>query len=67
MRARSLDERASLRRATTLIVASFFVAVVLGLAAALFVSRDIERRLRAEEEARKAKETAERKRLSFCG
>jgi signal transduction histidine kinase len=59
MRARSLDERASLRRATTLIVASFFVAVVLGLAAALFVSRDIERRLRAEEEARKAKETAE--------
>ena len=59
MRARSLRERASLRRATTLIVVSFFVAVVLGLAAALFVSRDIERRLRAEEEARKAKETAE--------
>jgi signal transduction histidine kinase len=59
MRARSAQERASLRRATTLIGVSFFVAVVLGLAAALFVGRDIERRLRAEEEARKAKEVAE--------
>ena len=59
MAARSAQERASLRRATTLIAVSFFVAVVLGLAAALFVSRDIERRLRAEEEARKAKEAAE--------
>jgi signal transduction histidine kinase len=33
--------------------------VILGLLAALFVSRDIDRRLRAEEEARRAKEVAE--------
>ena len=38
---------------------SFLAAVVLGLAAALIVSRDIDRRLHAEEEARRAKEVAE--------
>jgi signal transduction histidine kinase len=56
---RSAQERRSLSRAAMLIGLSFFAAVTLGLAAALFVSRDIGRRLRAEEEARHAKEVAE--------
>jgi signal transduction histidine kinase len=56
---RSVQERRGLRRAAALIGLSFFAAVTLGLAAALFVSRDIGRRLRAEEEARHAKEVAE--------
>jgi signal transduction histidine kinase len=59
LQARSVQERRSLRRAAALIGLSFFAAVTLGLAAALFVSRDIGRRLRAEEEARHAKEVAE--------
>jgi len=59
LRERTAQERRSLSRATSLVAVSFFAAVVLGLAAALFVSRDIERRLRAEEEARRAKEVAE--------
>jgi signal transduction histidine kinase len=59
LRERSVQERRSLRRAAALIGLSFFAAVTLGLAAALFVSRDIGRRLRAEEEARRAKEVAE--------
>jgi signal transduction histidine kinase len=59
LRDRSAQERRSLRRAAALIGLSFFAAVTLGLAAALFVSRDIGRRLRAEEEARHAKEVAE--------
>jgi signal transduction histidine kinase len=59
LHARSAAEQRSLRRATSLTAASFLAAVVLGLAAALFVSRDIERRVRAEEEARRAKEVAE--------
>ena len=56
---RSAQERRSLDRATRLIGASFFAAIILGLLAAFFVSRDIDRRLRAEEEARRAKEVAE--------
>jgi signal transduction histidine kinase len=56
---RSAQERRSLARATTLIGVSFFAAVIFGLVAALVVSRDIDRRLRAEEEARRAKEVAE--------
>ena len=56
---RSVQERRGLSRAAMLIGVSFFAAVTLGLAAALFVSRDIDRRLRAEEEARHAKEVAE--------
>ena len=56
---RSAQERRSLDRATRLIGVSFLAAVILGLLAAMFVSRDIERRLRAEEEARRAKEVAE--------
>jgi signal transduction histidine kinase len=59
LRERSLAERRSLRRATSLIAVSFLAAVVLGLAAALLVARDVERRLRAEEEAKHAKEVAE--------
>jgi signal transduction histidine kinase len=59
LRERSEQERRGLRRATSLIAVSFFAAIIFGLAAALFVSRDIERRLRAEEEARRAKEVAE--------
>jgi signal transduction histidine kinase len=59
LRDRSEQERHSMSRAMTLIAGSFFVAVVLGLAAALVVTRDIDRRLRAEEEARRAKEFAE--------
>ena len=59
LRERSLAEQASLRRATSLIAVSFLAAVVFGLAAALLVSRDVDRRLKAEEEARRAKETAE--------
>ena len=59
LRDRSLAEQRSLRRATSLIAVSFLAAVVLGLAAALVVSRDVERRLKAEEEARLAKEVAE--------
>jgi len=56
---RSTQERRSLDRATRLIGISFLAAVILGLAAALFVSRDIDGRLRAEEEAQRAKEVAE--------
>jgi signal transduction histidine kinase len=56
---RSAQERRGLDRATRLIGVSFLAAVILGLLAALFVSRDIDRRLRAEEEARRAKEVAE--------
>jgi signal transduction histidine kinase len=59
LRERSVAEQRSLRRATTMTAVSFLAAVVLGLAAALVVSRDIDRRLRAEEEARRAKEVAE--------
>jgi signal transduction histidine kinase len=59
LRERSAAERRSLARATSLIAVSFLAAVLLGLAAALIVSRDIERRLHAEEEARRAKEAAE--------
>jgi signal transduction histidine kinase len=59
LRERSVAAQRSLRRATTLTAVSFLAAVVLGLAAALVVSRDIDRRLRAEEEARRAKEVAE--------
>jgi signal transduction histidine kinase len=59
LRDRSAQERRSLSRATFLIGVSFFAAVILGLGAALFVSRDIDRRLHAEEEARRAKEVAE--------
>jgi signal transduction histidine kinase len=59
LRERSIQERRSLSRAATLIGVSFFAAVTLGLAAALFVTRDIGRRLRAEEEARRAREVAE--------
>ena len=59
LRDRSAEEQRSLRRATTLIAVSFFLAALLGLAAALVVSRDIDRRLAAEEEARRAKEVAE--------
>ena len=59
LRERSALERRSLDRATRLIGVSFFAAVILGLLAAFFVSRDIDRRLRAEEEARRAKEVAE--------
>jgi signal transduction histidine kinase len=56
---RSARARESLSRTTFLIALSFFAAVVLGLLAALFVSRDIARRLDAEAEARRAKEAAE--------
>jgi signal transduction histidine kinase len=59
LRERSAQERRSLDRATRLIGISFLAAVILGLVAALFVSRDIDARLRAEEEARRAKEVAE--------
>jgi signal transduction histidine kinase len=59
LRERSLAERRSLQWATSLIALSFLAAVVLGLAAALVVSRDIDRRLHAEEEARRAREVAE--------
>ena len=59
LRERSTQERRSLARATRLIGVSFLAAVILGLLAAFFVSRDIDRRLRAEEEARRAKEVAE--------
>ena len=59
LRERSAQERRSLDRATRLIGVSFLAAVMLGLLAAMFVSRDIDRRLRAEEEARRAKEVAE--------
>ena len=59
LRERSARERRSLDRAATLIGVSFLAAVILGLLAAWFVSRDIDRRLRAEEEARRAKEVAE--------
>jgi len=59
LRERSVQERRSLDRATRLIGVSFLAAVILGLVAALFVSRDIDGRLRAEEEARRAKEVAE--------
>lgn len=59
LRERTLQEQRSLNRATTLIGVSFVAAVLLGLIAARFVSRDIDRRLRAEEEARRAKEVAE--------
>jgi len=59
LRERSAQQRASLGRATTLIGGSFLIAVILGLMASLFVSRDIQRRLLVEEEARRAKEVAE--------
>ena len=59
LRERSSTEQQSLRRATTLIAVSFLATIVLGLAAALLVSRDIDRRLQAEEEARRAREVAE--------
>ena len=59
LRDRSAQEQRSLRRATTLIAVSFFFAALLGLAAGLVVSRDIDRRMVAEEEARRAKEVAE--------
>jgi signal transduction histidine kinase len=59
LRERSAQEQRSLGRATSLIIISFFAAVVLGIAAAIVVGRDIRRRLRAEEEARHAKEIAE--------
>jgi len=59
LRERTAQERRSLDRATRLIGVSFLAAVILGLLAAMFVSRDIDRRLRAEEEARRAKEVAE--------
>ena len=58
LRERSVQERRSLDRATRLIGVSFLAAVILGLVAALFVSREIDGRLRAEEEARSAKEVA---------
>ena len=56
---RSAQERRSLDRASRLIAVSFLAAVILGLVAAFYVSRDIDGRLRAEEEARRAKEVAE--------
>ena len=59
LRERSAQERRSLDRATRLVGVSFLAAVILGLVAALYVSRDIDGRLRAEEEARRAKEIAE--------
>jgi signal transduction histidine kinase len=59
LRERSDQERRSLERATSLIIVSVLAAAVLGIAAALVVSRDIRRRLQAEEEARRAKEVAE--------
>jgi len=59
IRERSAQEQSSLRQATTLIGLSFLAATLLGLAAARVVSRDIERRIAAEEEARRAKEVAE--------
>jgi signal transduction histidine kinase len=59
IRERSAQERSSLRQATTLIGLSFLAATLLGLAAARVVSRDIDRRIAAEEEARRAKEVAE--------
>jgi len=59
LRDRSAQERRSLDRTTRLIGVSFLAAVILGLVAALYVSRDINGRLRAEEEARRAKEVAE--------
>jgi len=59
LRERSVQERRSLDRATRLIGLSFLAAVILGLVAARYASRDIDRRLRAEEEARRAKEVAE--------
>jgi len=43
LRERSVAEQRSLRRATSLIAVSFLAAVVFGLAAALVVSRDIDR------------------------
>ena len=59
LRERSAQERATLRQATTLIGLSFLAATLLGLAAARVVSRDIDRRIAAEEEAQRAKEAAE--------
>ena len=59
LRERSSQEQSSLRQATTLIGLSFLAATLLGLAAARIVSRDIDRRIAAEEEARRAKEVAE--------
>ena len=59
LRERSARAKASLRHTTFLIGVSFLAAIALGLAAALRVSRDIDRRLIAEEEARRAKESAE--------
>jgi signal transduction histidine kinase len=59
LRERSSQEQRGLRRATFLIAVSFLAAVSLGLLAAVVVSRDVDRRLRAEAEARRAKEIAE--------
>ena len=59
LRERSVSEQRGLRRATTLVALSFIAAVILGVMAALFVSRDIDRRLVAEEQARHAKDVAE--------
>ena len=59
LRDRSAQEQGSLTRATSLIGVSVLAAVILGIAAALKVTRDLGMRLRAEEEARHAKEVAE--------
>ena len=59
LRERSVVEQRGLRRATTLVALSFIAAVILGVMAAVFVSRDIDRRLVAEEQARHAKDVAE--------
>jgi signal transduction histidine kinase len=59
LRDRSAQEQRGLRRATSLIAVSFLAAVSLGLLAAVVVSQDVDRRLRAEAEARRAKEIAE--------
>jgi signal transduction histidine kinase len=59
LRERSAQEQGSLNRATSLIGVSVLAAVILGIAAALKVTRDLSMRLRAEAEARHAKEVAE--------
>ena len=59
LRERTAQERQTLSRATSLIAVSFIAAVILGILAAVVVSRDVDRRLRAEAEARRAKELAE--------
>jgi len=48
LRERSAQEQGSLNRATSLIVVSVLAAVILGIAAALKVTRDLGMRLRAE-------------------